>query len=169
MASPRIHDYSFTSSPQQRFRGSRSHYSVAAAGRGGADDTDRSRVAGSAAGFCALPRRGFPGVALTAHVWRVRGSTITRSRRALSNAFVVLEVTTALLLLAGAGLMIRTVLVLQAVRPGFVPYHVVAFQVSLSRRTYGESEDPRLLVHVEPSATLSWFSKSLQRCCCWPG
>ena len=68
-----------------------------------------------------------------------RGSTMTRSRRALSNAFVVLEVSTALVLLAGAGLMIRTVLLLHAVQPGFDPENVLTFQVSLSRTKYGES------------------------------
>jgi predicted permease len=68
-----------------------------------------------------------------------RASTINRSRRALSSTFVVLEVTTALVLLAGAGLMIRTVLLLQAVRPGFDADNVLTFQVSLSRTKYGES------------------------------
>jgi putative ABC transport system permease protein len=68
-----------------------------------------------------------------------RASTASRSRRGLSNAFVVLEVSIALVLLAGAGLMIRTVLHLQAVRPGFDPNNVLTFQVPLSRAKYRES------------------------------
>jgi predicted permease len=59
-----------------------------------------------------------------------RGSTA--GHRRLRDLLVVSEVAAALVLLAGAGLMLRTIRSLGGVNPGFDPRHVVTFSVGLS-------------------------------------
>lgn len=59
-----------------------------------------------------------------------RGSTGAHSR--VQSAFVASETAIALLLLVGAGLMIRTLAHLWSVNPGFQPKHLLCFQVSLA-------------------------------------
>ena len=59
-----------------------------------------------------------------------RGSTGGRHR--LRNLLVASEVSAALVLLVGAGLMVRTMRQLNKVNPGFDPSHLVAFSLSLS-------------------------------------
>jgi predicted permease len=59
-----------------------------------------------------------------------RGSSAGHKR--LRNLLVVSEVACALVLLAGAGLMLRTVWSLSHVNPGFDPDHVLTFSVGLS-------------------------------------
>jgi predicted permease len=59
-----------------------------------------------------------------------RGSSGTRART--QNIFVALEMTLAVVLLAGAGLMVRSLVGLANVNPGFDPQHVVKFGVSPS-------------------------------------
>jgi predicted permease len=58
-----------------------------------------------------------------------RGASGARHR--LQAAFVVAEMAMALVLLVGAGLMIRTLWQLWAVEPGFRPDHVLTFEMSL--------------------------------------
>jgi len=58
-----------------------------------------------------------------------RGGSGTRHRA--QTVFVVAEMATALVLLAGAGLMIRSLVQLWRVDPGFDPHHVLNFGVSL--------------------------------------
>ena len=57
-----------------------------------------------------------------------RGSSGTRHR--LQGAFVVVEMALALILLAGAGLMIRSLAGLWRVNPGFDPHNVLVFDLS---------------------------------------
>ncbi|HTV58165.1 MAG TPA: ABC transporter permease [Verrucomicrobiae bacterium] len=57
-----------------------------------------------------------------------RGSSGTRHR--LQGVFVVVEMATALVLLIGAGLMIRSLAKLWGVNPGFNPHHVITFSFS---------------------------------------
>ena len=59
-----------------------------------------------------------------------RGGSGTRNRA--QGVFVVLEMSMALVLLTGAGLMVRSLLGLWSVNPGFNPRSVLTFQVSLS-------------------------------------
>jgi predicted permease len=59
-----------------------------------------------------------------------RGGSGTRHRA--QGVFVVIEMALALVLLTGAGLMVRSLLGLWSVNPGFNPRSVLTFQVSLS-------------------------------------
>jgi predicted permease len=58
-----------------------------------------------------------------------RGTSGTRQRA--QNAFVVVEMAVALVLLVGAGLMIRSLAVLWGVNPGFAPHNVLTFSVTM--------------------------------------
>jgi predicted permease len=55
-------------------------------------------------------------------------------------ALIVSEVALALVLLAGAGLLLRSFLVLSRVEPGFTPEHAVAMQVTLPQDKYPDAE-----------------------------
>jgi predicted permease len=63
-----------------------------------------------------------------------RSQTGTRQRA--QSAFVVVEIATAVVLLSGAGLMIRSLVRLWAVKPGFEAHHVLNFGVSLPPSTW---------------------------------
>ena len=66
-----------------------------------------------------------------------RGSTGGRSRT-LRNVFVVTEVALALILLIGAGLMIRSFMRLQSVETGFNPENVLTMRAQLPSKKYPE-------------------------------
>ncbi len=66
-----------------------------------------------------------------------RSSVGGRSR--LRGALVVADLMLALVLLAGAGLMLRTVAALARVSPGFAPERVLSFQFALSGRAYTDN------------------------------
>ena len=57
-------------------------------------------------------------------------------RRRVRELLIVAEVALAVVLLVGAGLLIRSFLALQHVRPGFDAYDVLTFQVALPAETY---------------------------------
>ncbi|HJW99799.1 MAG TPA: ABC transporter permease [Terriglobales bacterium] len=79
------------------------------------------------------------GLAPAFRIWRTnlqetlkeggRGASGTRQRT--QNAFVVIEMAIALVLLVGAGLMIRSLAVLWGVNPGFDAHNVLTFNVTL--------------------------------------
>ncbi len=73
-----------------------------------------------------------------------RGSSGTRGRDWLRSALISAEVALAVLLLVGAGLLIRSALELQRVRPGFNPEGVISARLSLPPKEYAEPE--RILV-----------------------
>jgi predicted permease len=58
------------------------------------------------------------------------GRTLAGTRSRIQGVFVVLEMAMALVLLVGAGLMIRTLIVLWAINPGFDPHYVMTLSVS---------------------------------------
>ena len=68
-----------------------------------------------------------------------RGNSEGFRRSRLRSLLVISEFALALMLLVGAGLMIRTFAALEAVDPGFDPHHVVSMMVSVSG---SKEEDP---------------------------
>ena len=64
----------------------------------------------------------------------------TSGRHWLRNSLVVVEVATTLVLLIGAGLMIRSFYLLQQVNPGFSHDNLASFTVSLPQKKYGSEE-----------------------------
>jgi putative ABC transport system permease protein len=64
----------------------------------------------------------------------------TSGRQWLRNSLVVVEVATTLVLLIGAGLMIRSFYLLQKVNPGFSHEHLTSFSVSLPQKKYATEE-----------------------------
>jgi predicted permease len=79
------------------------------------------------------------GLAPALRVWRTNltnalkesGRGFAGRRGRAQNAFVVIEMATALVLLVGAGLMIRSLAALWSVNPGFDPRHALSFEVAM--------------------------------------
>src|SRR4029077_11643943 len=70
-----------------------------------------------------------------------RGSTSGAGHSTLRNWLVVSEVALALVLLAGAGLLLRTFSNLQHVEMGFQPNHVLTFHIDLPEKRYPKEDD----------------------------
>jgi putative ABC transport system permease protein len=83
-----------------------------------------------------------------------RGASGGPRRQRIRNVLVVAEVSLALVLLVGAGLMIRSFLRLQQVDPGFNPRNALMASVSLSRTKYANSEQ-RAAFHKAVTEKLS--------------
>src|SRR6267142_5402762 len=66
-----------------------------------------------------------------------RGSSTGKRRRFARSAFVVAQLSLALVLLAGSGLLIRSFVRLVGVHPGFDTAHLLTFKVSLPQSKYG--------------------------------
>lgn len=86
----------------------------------------------------------------------VRGTSVRHGR--LRASLVVVEVAMAVVLLAGAGLLVRSFQHLVAVDPGFEPEQVLTLQVSLPGATYSE-----------PSARVGFFQELTGRLSRLPG
>ena len=69
-----------------------------------------------------------------------RGSTQSRGRR-MRGTLVVSEIALAVVLLAGAGLMLRSFLRLTRIDPGFKPVNVLTMQIGLTQARYAEAKD----------------------------
>ena len=67
-----------------------------------------------------------------------RGSTVGTRRNRLRNGLVIAEVALALVLLSGAGLLIKSFARLQNVNPGFNPRNALTFEVSLPKMQYSD-------------------------------
>lgn len=65
-----------------------------------------------------------------------RSSTQGTRRNRLRNGLVIAEVALALVLLSGAGLLIKSFVRLQNVNPGFNPRHALTFEISLPKMQY---------------------------------
>jgi predicted permease len=85
--------------------------------------------------------------------------TVARSRNRAQSVFVVLEMAMALVLLIGAGLMIRTLFVLWGADPGFDPHNVMTFSVS----------SPPSLLRENPSAIRAFFRQMHNKLASTPG
>ena len=69
-----------------------------------------------------------------------RGSSSSNRRAFARNAFVVVQLGLALVLLTGSGLLIRSFVRLVGVDPGFDPGHLLTFKVALPRSKYGTDQ-----------------------------
>ncbi|PYS88840.1 MAG: hypothetical protein DMF64_19425 [Acidobacteria bacterium] len=67
-------------------------------------------------------------------------ASVGHARRRFRGALVVLEVALALVLLIGAGLMLKSFMRLMEVRPGFDPHNVLTAQLSLPSTRYAKPE-----------------------------
>jgi putative ABC transport system permease protein len=74
----------------------------------------------------------------------VRGTSIGRATRRLSDVLVACEVALAVILLIGAGLMVSTLLNLMDTKPGFRKTNVVSAVLTLSGRRYAGKEPQRI-------------------------
>ncbi len=72
-----------------------------------------------------------------------RGTTASRSQGRLRGFLVVCEVALSMILLVGAGLLVRTLVVLRSVDPGFDIEHVLTARISLPARAYANAESIR--------------------------
>jgi predicted permease len=82
-----------------------------------------------------------------------RSTSGGRAMRMMSGLLVVAQVAVALILLAGAGLLIRSFTKVMAVDPGFDPRHVIAARIAL--RPDGESHDRNRIFQRQFERTLS--------------
>jgi predicted permease len=69
-----------------------------------------------------------------------RGSTAGGASQRVRRVLIVSEIALSLVLLAGAGLLIKSFLKLQQVDPGFRPDHVLTMRISLPQRRYSSPE-----------------------------
>ena len=85
------------------------------------------------------------------------GPNVSRSSHRTQNTFVVVELALALVLLAGAGLMVRSLAALWRIDPGFNPHNILNFSLSLP---------PSI---VTPQATRAMFRQVDARLAAVPG
>jgi predicted permease len=76
-----------------------------------------------------------------------RGSTSGRERQRVRNAFVVVQVALALVLLVGSGLLARSFQRMRAVNPGFATDRVLTLRLTLPGATYRTPGDVARLYH----------------------
>ncbi len=81
-----------------------------------------------------------------------------QGRKRFRNALIVSEVTLALVLLVGSGLMMRSLWRLMDVKPGFDPQNLTTLQLSLPQAKYGQDEQ-----------IVSFYSELIQRIKNLPG
>ena len=103
---------------------------------------------GTALVFGLLPVLGYgsAGIAARLRAGGARGGTGGRDRQRLRSVLVVAQVSLALVLLVGAGLMIRSVQTLRSVDPGFTGEGVVAVRLTIPA---GEVPDARATVALQ--------------------
>jgi putative ABC transport system permease protein len=75
-----------------------------------------------------------------------RGSTEGGARGRLRGALVVIEVTFALVLLGGAGLLARSFMQLAHIDPGFIPENATLLRLSLPQKKYAKPEEQTAFV-----------------------
>jgi putative ABC transport system permease protein len=87
-----------------------------------------------------------------------RGALTSRSGARLRSTLVIAEMALAVVLLAGAGLLLRSFVKLQAVDPGFRPEQALTFELSLPESRYAKDEQ-----------TIAFFDQLLPRLKALPG
>jgi predicted permease len=83
-----------------------------------------------------------------------RSGTAGKARQQARGILVAVQVALAMVLLAGSGLLARSVLLLQGVRPGFDASNVLSFRLELPRSTYANSA-ARVRFHADLLTRLS--------------
>jgi putative ABC transport system permease protein len=94
-----------------------------------------------------------------------RGGTAGRRRSRLRAALVVMEMALALVLLVGAGLMLRSFARLQQVDTGFSATNVLTMRIPLPESKYPVPQQP----NAPPPAGLHFFNQLLERVTALPG
>ena len=92
------------------------------------------------------------------HAVLKEGGRSGSARRSVRGLFVVAEVALALVLLVGAGLLLKSFQKLQEVNPGFNPEHVLTMQISLPATKY-----------QEPQQVDAFFQQALEKVNALPG
>ncbi len=87
-----------------------------------------------------------------------RGTTATRGRRGVQNALIVSQTALAVMLLIGAGLLLRSFGRLLETNPGFRPQHVLAMTIPLPFQAYSHADQIR-----------NFFRDALQKTSALPG
>jgi putative ABC transport system permease protein len=90
--------------------------------------------------FGLLPSRGTGAFGIVLRE-STRSSTASKARRGIRNVLVVSQIALALVLLASAGLLVRSVMRLRDVRPGFEPRGVLAIDLAIPRRAGDKYDD----------------------------
>jgi putative ABC transport system permease protein len=93
-----------------------------------------------------------------------RGSTSGIRRNRIRNSLVVSEIALALVLLVGAGLLMKSFVRLQNVNPGFNPHKVLTMEISLPPTKY--SSDAK---GVPGESTINFFAEAQRRIAQLPG
>lgn len=89
---------------------------------------------------------------------RQGGRSVTGAGRHTRSALVVVEVALSVVLLIGAGLLVRTLVALQTLDPGLDPHNVLTMRVLLPGAKYSE-----------PSQRLAYFNEAISRLRAVPG
>ena len=78
-----------------------------------------------------------------------RGAVGARGGARTRGALVVAELALALMLLVGAGLLMRSFMRLQAVDPGFRPDHTLSFELTFPDAQYGDDHEDRIITFFD--------------------
>lgn len=95
-----------------------------------------------------------------------RGSTFSRRRNRLRNGLVIAELALALVLLIGAGLLMKSFVRLQNVNPGFNPRNVLTAEIALPELKYPSDGGPQ---YFGGKSTVNFFSELNRRVHALPG
>jgi putative ABC transport system permease protein len=95
-----------------------------------------------------------------------RGATASRRHNQIRNGLVVGEIALALVLLVGAGLLIKSYARLQNVNPGFNPHNVLTMEISLPQLKYPA---PDTFFYLGTENTIGFFEEATRRVAKLPG
>jgi putative ABC transport system permease protein len=112
----------------------------------------------SAVFVSALPMLRFGTTSMTSLLGANRSATTSRDRHRARHALVIAQVSLALVLLVGSGLMARSVWRLRAVRPGFNPAGAITFRLAVPPASYAGTD-----------AAARFYSQAADRLAAIPG